>query len=150
MNSKVGWKKIMQIEPSAQMTLPLWGLLVFILWTMFIVVLLLTVRLRHLSAGGSPVDFGDPVGNKLIWRVYRAQANCVENLPLYAGIIFLLEVRGVTNGVIDLLAGAYIGFRILHSLIHIFDLNPNFRVTCLGIQFICLLGLIINGIVYGT
>lgn len=134
----------MQIDRAVEITLPLWGLLIFILWTMLIVVLLTTARLQHLSTGGSPIDFGDPVGNKLLWRLYRTQANCAENLPLYAGIIFLLEVRGVTNGVIDLLAGTYIGFRILHSLIHIFDFNPNFRAACLGIQFICLLGLTIN------
>ena len=136
----------MQMEKTMEMTLPLWGLCIFIVWTMFTVVLLIIVRLRHLSAGGSSMDFGDPVGNKLLWRFYRVQVNCVENLPLYAGAVLLLEVRGITNEIIDSLAIAYITFRILHSLIHIFDLNPNFRVTCLGIQFICLLGLMINGV----
>ena len=129
-----------------EMTLPLWGLCVFILWTMFLAVLLIATRLRHLSAGGSPVDFGDPVGNKLLWRLFRAQANCAENLPLYVGVVLILEVRDVSNSAIDSLAVTYIGFRILHSLIHIFDLNPNFRVACLGVQFACLLGLTIYGV----
>ena len=133
-------------DKSMEMTLPLWGLCIFIVWIMFIVVLLIIVRLRYLRAGGSPMDFGDPVGNKLLWRVYRAQVNCAENLPLYAGAVLLLEVRDITNSVTDSLAVAYIASRILHSLIHVFDFNPNFRVTCLGIQFICLLGLMINGV----
>lgn len=92
------------------------------------------------------MDFGDPVGNKLLWRLFRVQANCAENLPLYAGVVLLLEVRGVANGAVDLLAVAYISFRIFHSLIHLFDLNPNFRVVCLGIQFICLFGLMRYGV----
>ena len=128
------------------MTVPLWGLLAFIIWSMFIVALLLATRLRHLNAGGSPLDFGDPTGNKLLWRIFRAQANCAENLPLYAGIVLLLEVRGVANIIIDSLAITYIGFRILHSLIHIFGFNPNFRVACLGVQFACLIVLMIYGV----
>lgn len=129
-----------------EMTIPLWCLCIFIVWIMFIVVLLISARLRHLSVGGSPKDFADPVGNKLLWRLYRTQANCAENLPLYAGAVLLLEVREVSNGIIDSLAIIYISFRILHSLIHIFGFDPIFRVACLGIQFICLLGLIINGV----
>lgn len=137
----------MQIQQPMEMTIPLWGLCTFIVWTMFIVILLTAVRLRHLSLGGSPMDFADSVGNKLLWRVYRTQANCAENLPLYAGTVLLLEVRGIGNEIIDSLVVAYITFRILHSLIHIFNFNPNFRVICLGIQFVCLLGLIINGVI---
>lgn len=130
-----------------QMTVPLWGLCIFIVWTMCMVVLLITARLRHLSIGGSPIDFGDPMGNKLLWRLFRTQANCAENLPLYAGTVLLLEVRSVDSVAIDSLSVTYIIFRLLHSLIHIFDLNPNFRVACLGIQFLCLIGLLISGIV---
>ena len=135
----------MQIEP-IEMTVPLWGLLVFIVWCIFIVALLIAARLRHLNAGGSPLDFGDPTGNKLLWRIFRAQANCAENLPLYLGTVLLLEVRGVANSIIDSLVVTYIGFRILHSLIHIFGLNPNFRVACLGVQFACLIVLMIYGV----
>ncbi len=36
-----------------EMTVPLWGLVIFILWTIVVVVLLLAVRIRHLAAGGS-------------------------------------------------------------------------------------------------
>ncbi|MEM9540651.1 MAG: MAPEG family protein [Cyanobacteria bacterium P01_E01_bin.42] len=126
---------------SIEMSVPLWGLCVFIIWTMAIAILLIAVRLRHLQQGGSVTDFGDPTGNKLLWRVFRSQANCVENLPLYAGVVLLLEVREIGNGAIDALVAIYIGFRLLHSLIHIFGFNPNFRVACLGVQFACLLGL---------
>jgi hypothetical protein len=45
---------------SINMTFPLWGLAIFIFWTIAVVILLLAVRIRHLSAGGSVKDFGTP------------------------------------------------------------------------------------------
>ncbi|MEO6863354.1 MAG: MAPEG family protein [Microcoleus sp.] len=80
---------MMQIEPK-NMTFPLWGLVIFILWTIAVVIALITVRIRHLSAGGSPKDFGTPNDQSLLWRLFRVQSNLVENLPLYLGVVFLL------------------------------------------------------------
>ncbi|MCY6494292.1 MAPEG family protein [Leptolyngbya sp. GGD] len=77
----------------------------------------------------------------MLWRLYRSQANLVENLPLYLGVVFLLTSREVFGTAIDILIVTYMGFRILHSIIHIARLNPNFRVLCLSIQFICLIAL---------
>lgn len=131
----------MQSEPIG-MTVPLWGLVIFIVWTIVVVVLLLTVRLRHLAAGGSAKDFGTPNDASPLWRMFRVQANLVENLPLYTGTVFLLTVRGISGTAIDALAGIYIAFRIVHSVIHIAGLNPNLRVVSLAIQFSCLIALI--------
>ncbi|MBD2463610.1 MAPEG family protein [Oscillatoria sp. FACHB-1407] len=128
------------------MTVPLWGLVIFILWTIASVILLLAVRLRHLAAGGSPKDFAAIDNNNLMWRYFRVQANLVENLPLYLGVVFLLTVRGISGGVIDLLVGVYISFRLLHSIIHIIGADPNLRILSLAIQFSCLIGLIVLAI----
>jgi uncharacterized MAPEG superfamily protein len=125
-----------------EMSVPLWGLVVFILWTIAIVVLLIFSRIRHLAEGGSVKDFATPDSESWLWRLYRVQANLVENLPLYLGVIFLLTVRDVAGGAIDLLAALYIAFRLGHSLIHMAGLNPILRVICLGVQFSCLIGLI--------
>ncbi|MBD2577400.1 MAPEG family protein [Oscillatoria sp. FACHB-1406] len=130
------------------MTIPLLSLSIFIIWTMVLAILLIAARLRHLSSGGSPADFGDPTGNKLLWRLLRAQANCAENLPLYAGVVLILAVRGVATGAIDVLAILYITFRLLHSLFHLFNFNPNYRVACLGVQFLCLLGLLASATIF--
>lgn len=126
-----------------QMTIPLWGLVVFVGWTIAIVVFLLVVRIQHLSTGGSPKDFGTPNDESLLWRLFRVQSNLVENLPLYLGVVFLLTVRGISGTTIDSLAVTYIVFRLMHSLIHIARINPNFRVLCLAMQFSCLIALII-------
>jgi len=128
--------------PDLPMTAPLWGLVVFILWTIAVVVFLLVVRIRHLAAGGSPKDFAAIDDTNLMWRLFRVQANLIENLPLYLGVVFLLTVRGISGGAIDLLIVVYIIFRILHSIVHILGTDPRLRVFSLAIQFSCLVGLI--------
>jgi len=128
--------------PHLPMTAPLWGLVIFILWTIAVVIFLLAVRIRHLATGGSPKDFAAIDDTSLMWRLFRVQANLVENLPLYLGVIFLLTVRGTSGSAIDLLIGVYIIFRILHSIVHILGADPKFRVLSLAIQFSCLIGLI--------
>lgn len=139
----------MQIEPTAiiptnlpmDMNFPLWGLVIFIMWTIVIVVLLLIVRIRHLSAGGSVKDFGTPNDESLLWRLFRVQSNLIENLPLYIGVLFLLTVRGVSGIVVDSLIVLYIGFRLIHSMIHIAGIDPRFRLISLMIQLSCLVAL---------
>jgi uncharacterized MAPEG superfamily protein len=124
------------------MTVPIWGLVVFIGWTIAIVSLLLIVRIRHLAAGGAVQDFGIQNDKSLLWRLFRVQSNLVENLPLYLGVVFLLTVRGISGTAVDVLVIAYILVRLIHSAIHIAGLNPMFRVVCLTLQFGCLIALI--------
>lgn len=139
----------MQIEQMAMiptslpidMTFPLWGLAIFIGWTIAIVALLLAVRIRHLSAGGSVKDFATPNDESLLWRLFRVHSNLIENLPLYVGVVFLLTVRGVSGTVVDVLIVVYIVFRIVHSAIHIAGIDPRFRLLSLVIQLSCLLAL---------
>ncbi|MCW6050878.1 MAPEG family protein [Microcoleus sp. A2-C5] len=136
---------MIQIEQT-NMTVPLWGLVIFILWTIAVVVMLLTVRIRHLSAGGSPKDFGTPNDESLLWRLFRVQSNLVENLPLYLGVVFLLTVRGVSGTVVDSLIVAYILFRLVHSMVHIAGLDPKFRIVSLAIQLSCLVALTVMAV----
>jgi uncharacterized MAPEG superfamily protein len=123
------------------MTVPLWGLVIFIGWTIAIVCLLLTVRIRHLAAGGAVQDFGTQDDKSLLWRLFRVQSNLVENLPLYLGVVFLLTVREAAGTAIDAIVITYIAARLIHSLIHIAGLNPMLRVLCLSVQFSCLIAL---------
>ena len=120
------------------MTVPLWGLVIYIGWTIAIVVLLISLRIRHLATGGAVQDFGIPNDASPLWRLFRVQSNLVENLQLYLGVVFLLTVRGISGVAVDGLIVTYIVFRIVHSIIHILGMNPIFRVLCLAIQFIAL------------
>ncbi|MBW4528991.1 MAG: MAPEG family protein [Phormidium tanganyikae FI6-MK23] len=131
------------MAPIQSMTVPLWGLVIFIGWTIAIVCLLLTVRIRHLAVGGAVQDFGIQNDKSPLWRLFRVQANLVENLPLYLGVVFLVTVQGISGTAIDALVITYIAFRLIHSVIHIAGINPIFRVVCLTIQFSCLIALTI-------
>lgn len=126
---------------SIDITFPLWGLAIFIVWTIAVVALLLTVRIRHLSAGGSAKDFATPNEESMLWRLFRVHSNLIENLPLYIGVVFLLTVLDVSGTGVDLLIVVYIIFRLLHSVIHIAGLDPTFRLLSLAIQLCCLLAL---------
>ncbi|MBE9182108.1 MAPEG family protein [Oculatella sp. LEGE 06141] len=129
------------------MTVPLWGVVIFILWTIAVVVLLLAVRIRHLAKGGSAKDFGTPNDASLLWRLFRVQANLVENLPLYLGVVFLLTVRAITGVAIDSLVAVYITARLLHSMIHITGGDPTFRLISLVVQLGCLVSLTVLAVV---
>lgn len=120
------------------MTVPLWGLVIFMGWTIAIVVLLISLRIRHLATGGAVQDFGIQNDASPLWRLFRVQSNLIENLPLYLGVLFLLTVRGISGVAVDGLIVLYIGSRLVHSIIHILGINPIFRVLCLAIQFIAL------------
>ena len=69
---------------------------------------------------------------------------------MYAGVVLLLIARGAANGIIGASVVAYIVVyiivRIVHSWVPISGLHPNFRVACLGVQFVCPLGLIAYGV----
>jgi uncharacterized MAPEG superfamily protein len=123
------------------MNVPLWGLVIFILWTISIAILLLTVRIRHLATGGDVKDFGTPDNASLLWRLFRVQANLVENLPLYLGVVLLLTLRGIAGAIVDGLIAVYIICRILHSIVHAIGLDPIFRVVFFAMQLSCLFGL---------
>lgn len=125
------------------LTFPLWGLAIFIVWTIAVVALLLTVRIQHLSTGGSVKDFATPNEENLLWRLFRVHSNLIENLPLYLGVVFLLTVRGVSGTAVNLLIIIYIGFRLVHSVIHIAGIDPKFRLLSLVIQLGCLVALTI-------
>src|SRR2546425_644500 len=130
--------------PPHPMTIPLWSLVAFVIWTVALVVALSVVRLRHLAAGGSVRDFGVPDDRRLMWRLYRAHLNCLENLPLFASIVLVATVRGVAGHALDSLAVVYLLARLGQSTVHVAPgagLRGNQRFAFLIVQLACLLGL---------
>ena len=123
------------------MTIPLWCLAAFVLWTIALVVALSIARFRHLAAGGAVRDFGMPDERRAIWRLYRAHLNCVENLPLFAAIVLLATVRGVAGPRLDTCAVVYLGARLLQSTVHVCGGPGNARFVCLIVQLVALVQL---------
>lgn len=128
------------------MNYPLWVLAVYIAWAMLILMSMFIARTRHLASGGSYADFGKQDSSLLIYRLSRAHLNCLENLPLYIGVVVIIQARGVSNTIIDAFCFLYIVFRVAHSLIHILNINPILRFGCLLGQIVCLFGLLAYGI----
>jgi uncharacterized MAPEG superfamily protein len=126
------------------MTVPLWCLLALVVWIVWLVLALTVVRFGHLSSGGAVRDFGVPDDRRLIWRLYRAHQNALENVPLFAIVVLVVTVRGVTGTAVDVLAVGYTAARIAHTLVHVAPgagLPGNRRLWLLLVQLACLLGL---------
>src|SRR5881409_3463872 len=103
---------------SGALTVPLLCLLGLVVWTIVLVAALTAARLRHLRRGGSVRDFGVPDDRRLIWRLFRAHANCVENLPLFATVVLVAAVTGRNSPVLAVLAVGYLSARVAESVSH--------------------------------
>lgn len=128
------------------LTIPLLCLLAFVAWTIALVVALTVARLRHLARGGSVRDFGIPDDRRLIWRLYRAHANCMENLPLFAAVVLVAAAVGRRSGALDTLAVTYLSARLGQSISHAAPgagLRFNVRFGFFAVQLACLAGFVL-------
>ncbi len=105
------------------MSIPVWVLLAFAMWTLLVLATTVGVYrwFRILTRRAHFGDYGEYKLEGQDWykRGLRAHANCVENLPVYAAIVVAIEVSAVHETVLDALALALIGLRILHTLVHV-------------------------------
>src|SRR4030095_12013257 len=108
-------------------------LLGFAAWT--ILLLLATVgvyRWSRILTGRVPIrDFrADHVeGEDWYRRAMRAQADCVENLPLFGAIVFALYVSGVNSATVNVLAVVILVARVAQSLVHVCFVQTNMVVS---------------------
>ena len=129
------------------MNLPLWTLLGFAMWTLYL--LLGTVgiyRWSRILSGRVPIrDFrADNVsGRDWYRRAMRAHANCIENLPVYGAVVLVLHVSETSSLVIDSLSVIVLIARICQSVIHVVVNETNttvsIRFTFFMIQVLCML-----------
>jgi uncharacterized MAPEG superfamily protein len=128
------------------MTTPLLCLLALVAWTIALVVALTVARLRYLARGGSVRDFGTPDDRRLIWRLFRAHANAVENLPLFASVVLVAAVIGRQSPALDALAIAYACARLGQSIVHVAPgagLKLNVRFWFFATQLVCLAAFVV-------
>ena len=128
------------------LSVPLACLLALVAWTVALVLALTVVRLRHLRRGGSVRDFGVPDDRRLVWRLFRAHANAVENLPLFAVVVLVAAVASRSGAVLDALAVVYLGARITQSIVHVSPgagLRFNVRFGFFAVQLACLIGFVV-------
>jgi uncharacterized MAPEG superfamily protein len=126
------------------MTPPLYALMGFFFWTMLLLVAIAFARTSQVLSGhAQPNEFpaGVPHGGDTYWRLNRAHANCLENLPLFAAVVLTATVAGVESATFDTLARVYVGARIPQSLVHISsgsNVAVNARFAFFGVQLVCI------------
>lgn len=132
------------------MTIPVWTVLGFAAWT--VLLLLATVgvyRWSRILTGRVPIrEFrADQVdGEDWYKRAMRAHANCVENLPVFAVIVFVLYVNDIDSLLVDALSLVVLVARICQSLVHVSFHQSNavvsVRFSFFLVQIVCFLWLI--------
>jgi len=118
------------------MTVPLWVLLAFAVWTLLVLLAGVGVHRwgRILSRKAELTDFpgGVAQGAPFYCRAMRAHANCVENLPVFAAIAIVAAIAGIDTPRLDQLAIVFLVARVGQTLTHM--LFPETNLT-IGIRF---------------
>lgn len=114
------------------MSIPLWSLLGFAIWTLL--VLMAGVGLRRwalvLAGRAQLTDFpGDTAHGSVSYRrAMRAHSNCTENLPVFGAIVVTATLAGMNSVLLDQLAMAVMASRVCQSLTHMVFAETNATV----------------------
>ncbi|MGB8224022.1 MAG: MAPEG family protein [Polyangiales bacterium] len=130
-----------------EMSIPVWVLLAFAVWTMLVLILTVgTYRWGLVFAGRAKVNEfrADQIeGSDWYRRAMRAHLNCVENLPIYGAIVLVIVVSRAQSPALDILALTLIAARIVQTSIHISSEQTNLLATLrfcfFFVQLICML-----------
>lgn len=93
----------------------------FVGWTLFLLILMESIRTTLVLSGRVPANGFDPGNSNLspfMQRLARAHANCIEGLPVFGGLMVVAVVSGKV-GITDPLAYLFLASRILQSVIHL-------------------------------
>lgn len=116
-----------------------WALLGFVLWTLLLLVSTIGVPrvTAILSKRAQPNAFNAslPHGSERYQRCMRAHANCVENLPVFAALVFLGTSSGVPGSLFQVAAFSVLPARVLQSVAHI--ASPGNRAVLVRFAFFC-------------
>ena len=130
--------------------LPELMLLGFAAWTLLLLLTTVgTYRLSRVFLGRAGMgDFrADRIeGQDWYVRAMRAHANCVENLPVFAVLVYALRACGIEHPAVDPLCAVILVARIHQSLVHVClaqtDRVVSVRFTFFFVQFLCFSALI--------
>jgi uncharacterized MAPEG superfamily protein len=115
------------------MTVPLWALLGFAVWTVVLLITtvgvyrwsrILTGRVQIREFSGAHIE-----GEDWYKRAMRAHANCVENLPVFGALVLTLHASGIRDSLVDRIAVGVLIARVIQSLIHVCFVQTNVAVS---------------------
>jgi uncharacterized membrane protein YecN with MAPEG domain len=131
------------------MTIPVWVLLGFAVWTLLVLMLTVGVyRWALILTGRVPISewrADGQQGSEWYRRAMRAHANCVENLPVYGAIVVVIVAAGLHDLWLDRLAIMLFAARVAHTAVHVAFEQTNavagIRFAFFFTQVLCLLGM---------
>jgi len=134
-------------DRSAIMTIPIWVLLGFAMWTLLTLFGTVGVyRWSRILTGRAVISewrADASQGSDWYRRAMRAHANCLENLPVYGALVLVIVATGVQDQRLDVLSLVLLGARILHTLVHVALPETNaatsVRFTLFLVQVLCMI-----------
>jgi uncharacterized MAPEG superfamily protein len=115
------------------------ALTAFIAWTLLLLTLMEVIRSQLVLRGKVPANGFTPDNANLspfMQRLARAHANCLENLPIFGGLLLIAIVTGRTS-ITDPLAYLFLGARVFQSLVHLVSVSSlavTIRFTAFALQ----------------
>jgi uncharacterized MAPEG superfamily protein len=101
------------------------ALIGYVAWTIALVLSVVSYRLIQMATG-TPADSWArskaPNDPDVIQRITHAHLNCLENLPLYGGVVLAAAAMS-RLAVIDPLAGWFLAARIAQSIVHVIQVS---------------------------
>ena len=105
------------------MLLSEWALLGFATWTIALVVggigVTRITQVMTKQAKANSFNPSVPHGSERYQRTMRAHVNCVENLPVFAALVLLGSLHGMTGAWFQVAAFTVLPARLLQSIVHI-------------------------------
>lgn len=132
------------------MTVPMWTLLGFATWALAILIATVGVyrwgNILFRNAGIASFRSDRPEGADWYIRGTRAHANCVENLPVFGTIVFVISAIGLEGTTVNLLCTVVLIARVCQSVVHISHAQTDtfvaVRFAFFSVQLCCFLALI--------
>ena len=115
------------------------ALIAFIAWTLLLLTLMEVIRTqlvlrRKVRANGFTPDNANL--SPFMQRLARAHANCLENLPIFGGLLLVAIATGNTS-ITNPLAYLFLGARVFQSLVHLSSVSAlavTIRFTAFAVQ----------------
>jgi uncharacterized MAPEG superfamily protein len=139
------------------MTIPQWTLLGFAAWTLLL--LMATVGVYRwgniLLAKARIASFRSDQLEGAGWyqRGTRAHVNCIENLPVFGVIVYVISTIGLQGPAVDALCIAVLAARVVQSTVHVShvqtDAFVSVRFSFYSVQLVNFLVLIVMAAMHG-
>ena len=139
------------------MTIPQWTLLGFAAWTLALLMAtvgvyrwanILMSKARIASFRSDQLE-----GEDWYRRGTRAHANCIENLPVFGAIVYVITAIGLQGPMVDTLCITILAARICQSTVHVSHVQTDalvaVRFSFFSVQLVCFLVLIVMAVRHG-